>query len=119
MAKAERRRNRRYAVEGLIVVEVPHSGPGVAVVDVSAGGFALATDKPLEGDGLQSFRFISKDQRWQAAFEARAVYFLLQPLDSGPHAGKVITGFQFAHAEEPTVRRRIEDLLVHAVGVVA
>lgn len=115
----ERRRNHRYAVEGTIVVEVSTTGRDTAVVDISVGGFALATTSPMLGEGIQSFRFVSKDGRWHTTIEATGRYSSPSPVSEGPHAGKIITGFQFENVDEPAVRRRIEDLLAHAVGVVA
>ena len=115
----ERRHNHRYAVDGTIVVEVSTTGSGTAVADISIGGFALATTLPIDGSDAQSFRFVSKDGRWHTTLEAIGVYATPEPLERGPHAGKFMTGFRFTRAEDPAVRRQIEDLLAHAVGVVA
>jgi hypothetical protein len=115
----ERRNSHRYAVEGTILVEVSSPGIGTAVVDISVGGFALATRSPILGDGVQSFRFVSKSGRWHTTLQAIGVYATPEPVDRGPHAGKIVTGFQFLHTDDAAVRRQIEDLLAHAVGVVA
>lgn len=119
MAVTNRRRLPRLAVDNTVQVELQPGGGLLTVVNVSQGGFAVATDRPFITSSQQACRFVAKAGGWSASLTATPIFYGLEPEASGPHAGKFVTGFGFTDLGGPGVRQLVEDLIAHAAGQTA
>jgi hypothetical protein len=112
MRHKERRKSPRFETEGRVHAQVLGAGQPVTLLDVSAGGFAIASDEVLPASESIKVRFEIPGRSWSTVLPARVAYGLLQRQTSGRHEGKYITGYAFVDAGAEG-KRHIKELIHH------
>ena len=112
----ERRTNPRIDVRRRVRVEVEGFTGQVTLVNVSPGGFGVASTEPIGGDDPKTVCFAAQDGHWVISVPARIAY-------SRPHtdertgANVHLAGFSFANLHTPAVSRVVDQLLERIAGV--
>jgi hypothetical protein len=114
----ERRGGPRIDVHGRVTAEFPGFNGRITLMNVSPGGFGIATTHILPSDDALEFGFSATDGAWAMTFKARLAYIRIQP---GTKNGDAVylAGLAFVDADAPHVRARIDDLLEKVAGVTA
>ena len=105
----ERRSGPRVDVRGRVIIELDSFPGQLTLLNISPGGFGLATTDLISAELPLDFRFGTTDNRWSMTFTAR-----LAPIRPEYREGvrvAYLAGFSFIDAERADVAERIETLV--------
>ena len=108
---AERRTTGRWRVDDNVVVEIVGRARALRLINVGAGGFAVASEQMLAAIANPEFKFTRPDKNWSISLKAQMAYCLLKPKKDGAAQGKYVTGYTFLDAAVPEVQGRIREFL--------
>jgi hypothetical protein len=110
------RHSRRQQIERLVTGQLVESGAQIKICDISTGGFAMETSRPVRVGEVLAFRFAAKDG---SAFLLRASVAHTRQI-SGPTGPAVYwSGLEFAANKTVAGRQAIKILLEKVERILA
>jgi hypothetical protein len=106
----ERRLGPRIEVHGTATVELDGFRGQLTLLNVSPGGFGIATTALVSGNCPLEFTFSGSDGRWTMTFAARLAYIRVD-LTSSDNRDVYLAGFTFVDVHDPDVASRVEELM--------
>lgn len=113
----ERRLGPRIDVRGRVIVELDSFPGQLTLLNISPGGFGLATTDLISAELPLDFRFGTTDNRWTMTFAASLAH--IRPEYREDVRVAYLAGFSFIDAERPDVAERIGQLMERVAAVQA
>lgn len=116
MSDTDGRRSPRIEVDDRVAVSLTSPGHPLHLVDVSWGGFLVASADALPEHAMQ-FTFSTPDGRWRTKLAATPIH---RHIRSTPDQASVehVAGFKFLDLDRDDVMDAIDQLLDHAIGLI-
>jgi c-di-GMP-binding flagellar brake protein YcgR len=116
---SERRRSVRVGVTSTLAVRCVEVRTPLRLIDVSSGGFSVASAEALPMGQLITAQFASGDGAWASTFRAKVVYSRRQSAVPGrPQPVEYHTGLAFLQIEAPEVQARLDRLIDLATAAI-